>query len=154
MRILVTGWFSFLHGEATAGDLLALEAVLPVLPEPYDVAWSPVLRPGGPSLDDCPPERYTDLVFVCGPLHGPLISELHERYSLCRRIANQEAFRLTTLDEYLDAYSTHQVAEPNTSVPVCGAITTRLLPLSAIQRSVPRNAPNWGPSNPSALVSF
>ncbi len=34
---------------------------------------------------------------------------------LCRRIAEQDAFRLTTLDEYLDAYPTHQVAEPNSS---------------------------------------
>lgn len=87
MRILVTGWFSFLHGEATAGDLLALDAVLAALPKPYDVAWSPVLRPGGPSLDDCPPERYTHLVFVCGPLHGPQITELHKRYAACRRLA-------------------------------------------------------------------
>jgi hypothetical protein len=87
VRILVTGWFSFLHGEATAGDLLALEAVLAALPEPYDVAWSPVLRPDGPSLADCPAERYTHLVFVCGPLHGPQIVELHERYSVCVRIA-------------------------------------------------------------------
>ncbi|MCC6849571.1 MAG: DUF1957 domain-containing protein [Deltaproteobacteria bacterium] len=34
---------------------------------------------------------------------------------LCRRVAAQDAFRLTTLDEYLDAHPTHQVAEPNTS---------------------------------------
>jgi 1,4-alpha-glucan branching enzyme len=34
---------------------------------------------------------------------------------LCRKIADQDAFRLTTLDEYLDAHPTHQVAEPNTS---------------------------------------
>jgi 1,4-alpha-glucan branching enzyme len=35
--------------------------------------------------------------------------------SLCRRIAAQDVVALTTLDEYLDAYPTHQVAEPNTS---------------------------------------
>ena len=34
---------------------------------------------------------------------------------LCRHVAAQNAFRLTTLDEYLDAHPTHQVAEPNTS---------------------------------------
>jgi 1,4-alpha-glucan branching enzyme len=34
---------------------------------------------------------------------------------LCRHVAAQDAFGLTTLDEYLDAYPTHQVAEPNTS---------------------------------------
>jgi hypothetical protein len=26
-RILLTGWFSFRHGEVTVGDLLALESV-------------------------------------------------------------------------------------------------------------------------------
>jgi 1,4-alpha-glucan branching enzyme len=34
---------------------------------------------------------------------------------LCRQVASQDAFALTTLDEYLDAYATHQVAEPNSS---------------------------------------
>ncbi len=34
---------------------------------------------------------------------------------LCRYVASQDAFRLTTLDEYLDEHPTHQVAEPNTS---------------------------------------
>jgi 1,4-alpha-glucan branching enzyme len=34
---------------------------------------------------------------------------------LCRHVAAQKAFRLTTLDEYLDVNPTHQVAEPNTS---------------------------------------
>jgi len=34
---------------------------------------------------------------------------------LCRQVAVQDAFRLTTLDEYLDTYATHQVAEPNSS---------------------------------------
>ena len=35
--------------------------------------------------------------------------------SLLRRIAEQPAFRTISLDEYLDAYPTHQVAEPNAS---------------------------------------
>jgi 1,4-alpha-glucan branching enzyme len=34
---------------------------------------------------------------------------------LCRQVASQDAFALTTLDEYLDQYATHQVAEPNSS---------------------------------------
>ena len=66
--MLVTGWPSFLHGEATAGDVLAMEAVRRALTArgiACDLAWSPVLRPGGPALDDCPPERYTHLVFAC-----------------------------------------------------------------------------------------
>jgi hypothetical protein len=90
MRVLVTGWFSFRQGEITAGDALALEAVRGALDEAaisYDVAWSPVFRPEGPSLDDTVPEHYTHLVFVCGPVHGRQVRELHLRYPDCRRIA-------------------------------------------------------------------
>ncbi|MCW2901252.1 MAG: polysaccharide pyruvyl transferase [Streptosporangiaceae bacterium] len=90
MRVLLTGWFSFVHGEVTAGDALALAAVHGRLVRagiPCETAWSPVFRPDGMSLDDAPPSRYSHLVFVCGPLHGPLVSELHTRYAACRRIA-------------------------------------------------------------------
>src|SRR3954471_2309892 len=81
MRILLTGWFSFLHGEATAGDVLSLQAVESALADrPYDVAWSPVFKPGALTLDQARPEAYTHVVFVCGPLHGDQLSELHERY--------------------------------------------------------------------------
>jgi hypothetical protein len=87
MRVLVVGWFSFVDGEATAGDLLALDAVLGVLRDvPHDIAWSPHFRPGF-SLDDARPHLYSELVFVCGPLHGPLIEELHRTYAHCRRTA-------------------------------------------------------------------
>ncbi|GLY75864.1 polysaccharide pyruvyl transferase [Actinoallomurus iriomotensis] len=88
VRILVTGWFSFVDGEATAGDVLSLEAVRSALADlPYDVAWSPVFRPGALTLDDAAPQTYSHLVFVCGPLHGPQLRRLHERYAACRRIA-------------------------------------------------------------------
>jgi hypothetical protein len=90
MRILVTGWFSFLHGETTAGDVLALQAVLDDLDRhrlPYDVAWSPVFRPGALTLDDASPDHFTDLIFVCGPVHGEQVRSLHARYARCRRIA-------------------------------------------------------------------
>jgi hypothetical protein len=90
MRVLLAGWFSFLHGEVTAGDALALEAVRGALGTQgigYDVAWSPVFRPDGLSLEDAAPDGYTHLVFVCGPVHGPRIRELHIRYAGCRRIA-------------------------------------------------------------------
>lgn len=46
MRVLVTGWFSFLHAEATAGDVLALDTVTDALTgagAEHDIAWSPVL---------------------------------------------------------------------------------------------------------------
>ncbi|MEV6182014.1 polysaccharide pyruvyl transferase family protein [Streptomyces sp. NPDC052016] len=89
-RILLTGWFGFLDGEATAGDVLALERVRAVLRGrglDHDVAWSPGFRPEGPSLTQVRPEDYSHLVFVCGPLHGPQIEELHRRFAHCVRIA-------------------------------------------------------------------
>lgn len=90
MRVLLTGWFSFVHGEVTAGDALALDAVSRALTRagvPYDVAWSPGFRPDDLSLDDADPGRYTHVVFVCGPIHGDQLRYLHERYAGCRRIA-------------------------------------------------------------------
>ncbi|SOD62235.1 Polysaccharide pyruvyl transferase [Streptomyces zhaozhouensis] len=89
-RTLVTGWFSLLHGEATAGDILALHRVQAVLDragQPHDVAWSPGFRPGALSLADADPAAYTRLVFVCGPLHGQDIAWLHERFGHCLRVA-------------------------------------------------------------------
>ncbi len=89
-RVLLTGWFSFRDGEATAGDVLALHRVETVLRgsgTPYDVAWSPGFRPDALHLDDVRPHDYTHLVFVCGPLHGPQVEELHRRFAHCVRIA-------------------------------------------------------------------
>ncbi|WP_049580738.1 polysaccharide pyruvyl transferase family protein [Streptomyces sp. SBT349] len=89
-RTLLTGWFSFVDGEATAGDLLALDRVRQVLDRAgvtYDIAWSPGFQPAGPALADVNPGDYTRLVFVCGPVHGPLLAELHERFAHARRVA-------------------------------------------------------------------
>ncbi|CAL9632768.1 hypothetical protein SUDANB174_06083 [Streptomyces sp. enrichment culture] len=88
--ILVTGWFSFLHGEATAGDVLALARVERVLRDAglaYDVVWSPGFRADGTHFDDVDPAAYSRLVFVCGPVHGPQVEELHRRFAHCVRIA-------------------------------------------------------------------
>ncbi|MGW4573995.1 polysaccharide pyruvyl transferase family protein [Streptomyces tendae] len=88
--ILVTGWFSFLHGEATAGDVLALARVEQVLREAglaYDVVWSPGFRADGTHFDDVDPAAYSRLVFVCGPVHGPQVEEVHRRFAHCLRIA-------------------------------------------------------------------
>ena len=90
VRVLVTGWPSFLHGEATAGDVLAMEAVrraVAVVGIPCDLAWSPVFRPGDRTLDDARPECYSHLVFTCGPAYGAPVARLHERYRRCYRIA-------------------------------------------------------------------
>jgi polysaccharide pyruvyl transferase len=90
MRVLITGWPSFLNGEATAGDVLAMEAVSEALLAagvPCELAWSPVFRPSGPSLSEADPDRFTHLLFVCGPIFGEQVQRLHERYANCRRIA-------------------------------------------------------------------
>ncbi|MFG2026588.1 polysaccharide pyruvyl transferase family protein [Streptomyces sp. NPDC048825] len=89
-RILLTGWFSFLDGEATAGDVLALRRVEQVLAReglPYDTVWSPGFLPEALHLADVRPDAYSHLVFVCGPLHGPQVARLHEDFRACRRIA-------------------------------------------------------------------
>jgi hypothetical protein len=97
-EVLVTGWFSFLHGEATAGDVLAGEAVAAALDRAgisYDIAWSPGFHPGRLHLERADPDDYRTVIFACGPLHSrvpepgvpsPLL-ELHARYARCRRIA-------------------------------------------------------------------
>lgn len=90
IRVLLVGWFSFLHGEATAGDVLAWRAVCADLDREgieYETAWSPAFRPGGLTLEAVRPARFSHLVFVCGPLHGPQIAGLHRRFRDCRRIA-------------------------------------------------------------------
>ncbi|MET9440419.1 polysaccharide pyruvyl transferase family protein [Streptomyces sp. NPDC006610] len=90
LRILVVGWFSFRDGEATAGDVLALKRVEDVLARrgaPYDVVWSPVFRERALHFERVRPEDYSHLIFVCGPLHGPRIEELHRRFAHCVRIA-------------------------------------------------------------------
>jgi hypothetical protein len=89
-KILVTGWFSFLHGEATAGDVLALDRVRAVLRAAgldHDVVWSPGFRADGRHFEDVDPAAYTHLVFVCGPVHGAQVEELHRRFAHCLRIA-------------------------------------------------------------------
>jgi hypothetical protein len=90
MRALVTGWPSFRHGEATAGDVLSMRRVAAALRGAgieVDVALSPGYRPDALHLDDAAPARYTHVVFTCGPAHGEQLVWLHHRYARCRRIA-------------------------------------------------------------------
>jgi hypothetical protein len=90
MRVLVVGWFSVEHGGATAGDVMARDVACEWLAErgiPYDVAQE---RRLGPGVDwfRVPPERYTDLLFVCGPVGRDLqVAEMVERFAGCRRTA-------------------------------------------------------------------
>ena len=83
MRVLVTGWFSFVNGEATAGDLLAMEVVCGWLSNaqvPYDVALSPVLG-GGVDWEAVPTETYPHVLFVCGPARGWQLESLRDRFA-------------------------------------------------------------------------
>jgi hypothetical protein len=89
-RVLLTGWFSFRDGEATAGDVLAERQVSAALTREgirHDTAWSPGFRPGSLSLETARPEAYDTLLFVCGPVHGPQVAGLHARFGTCRRLA-------------------------------------------------------------------
>lgn len=90
MRVLITSWASFLHGEANAGDVASTHRVASALETagiPHDSAWSPMLRPDAMSLAQAPAQNYTDVVFVSGRLHGWQVEQLHERYASCRRVA-------------------------------------------------------------------
>jgi Polysaccharide pyruvyl transferase len=89
-RALVVGWPSFVHGVASAGDVLAMEAAREELQRagvPCDMALSPVFQPEALRLEDADPASYTHLVFACGPLHGQQVADLHTRYAHCRRVA-------------------------------------------------------------------
>ncbi len=90
MRALVAGWFSIRDGGATAGDLLVRDVLCEWLDEQgvmYDVAQE---RKLGPGVDwfRVSPERYSHLIFACGPI-GPnlAVRELIERFATCRRVA-------------------------------------------------------------------
>lgn len=91
MRALLVGWSSVEHGEATAGDVLAMDAVSDAMTGaaiPHDVAWSQVMRPAdGLALADADPSAYSHLVFCCGPATGWPIADLHEAFAHCRRVA-------------------------------------------------------------------
>lgn len=89
-RLLLTGWFSFRDGEATAGDVLAqqhMSAELARAGIPHDTAWSPGFRPGALSLETADPGAYDTLLFVCGPVHGRQVADLHVRFRSLRRLA-------------------------------------------------------------------
>ena len=101
VRVLLVGWSSVLHGEATAGDLLSAEAVARRLRADgaeVDLAFSPaVLRAygsrGGLLLEDgdevlqVDPAKYTHVVWACGPLTGRPVERVHERFPDARRVA-------------------------------------------------------------------
>jgi hypothetical protein len=74
---------------ATAGDLMARDVVCRWLEQaaiPYDVANS--LAFGGADWETIRPERYSDFIFVCGPLgNGRPVRPLMEAFAHCRKAA-------------------------------------------------------------------
>jgi hypothetical protein len=89
MKALVSGWFSFEQGHATAGDLLALDLAcewLECAGYTYDVALAPPF-PGGVDWRIANPQNYSHVVFVCGPFQkGELESEFLAHFADCRLI--------------------------------------------------------------------
>lgn len=137
MRALVVGWPSFVHGEATAGDVLSMRRVCDALTAariPHDSAWSPVFRAGALHLDDADSARYSHLIFVCGPVHGQQVRDLHERYAHCRRVAVGVSVldptdaavtgfhRVLARDGLSTARPDLAIATPTVAVPVIGAV--------------------------------
>jgi hypothetical protein len=88
-RVLVAGWFSWPNASATAGDLLARDVACGWLEQAgrsYDVANAPAF---GPGIDwqRADPASYTDVLFVCGPVHSATpILDLLSRFPSCRLI--------------------------------------------------------------------
>lgn len=85
-RVLVTGWSSFVHGEATAGDLQSMRVVAGWLREAgvaHDVALSPAF-PAGVDVNAADPGDYDDVLFVCGPAAGRQVRWLTGRFAGCR----------------------------------------------------------------------
>jgi hypothetical protein len=89
MRALVAGWFSFQGMGATAGDLIARDLLCAWLDEvafPYDVALA-LPFPGGVDWQIIDPDRYTHVVFVCGPFgNGWPVYEFLARFAKSRLI--------------------------------------------------------------------
>jgi hypothetical protein len=89
MRALVTGWFSFEHMGATAGDFLARDVVCDWLGRAgcaFDIALAPPFA-GGVDWSKADPRAYTHLVFVCGPFGRSWeITQFLERFSGCKLV--------------------------------------------------------------------
>src|SRR5262245_10275754 len=102
MKTLVAGWFSFEDGHATAGDLLARDLACEWLARAgrsYDVAAAPPFA-GGVDWRRADPERYSDVVFVCGPFgQGGLEREFLARFA-GRRLVGLNLSMLVPLDRW------------------------------------------------------
>jgi hypothetical protein len=103
VRVLVAGWFSFVNGHATAGDLLARDVACTWLRDfgvAFDIAVAPPFT-DGVYLDHLSASEYSHLLFVCGPFgDGELEQEILGRFGELRRIGLN-----LSMAEPLEAYN-------------------------------------------------
>jgi hypothetical protein len=91
MQTLVAGWFSFNGMGATAGDLISRDIVCSWLREAglsFDIALAePFALEGGVDWRNIDAERYSNVVFVCGPFgNGWPLTEFLSMFSNARLI--------------------------------------------------------------------
>ncbi|QMU31263.1 polysaccharide pyruvyl transferase family protein [Adhaeribacter radiodurans] len=91
MRVLVAGWFSWEDMGTTAGDLIARDMVCKWLEEAginYEVAvHSRFPYANAIDWEKADQNRYTDIVFVCGPFgNGYPVTNMLEHFSTARLI--------------------------------------------------------------------
>ncbi|MEI6948730.1 polysaccharide pyruvyl transferase family protein [Paraflavisolibacter sp. H34] len=104
LKVLIAGWFSFENMGTTAGDLIARDLVCRWLQEAqigYDVAMTPQFSfPGSLLWQEADPDRYTDVLFVCGPFgNGWPLTDFLARFSGAR-ITGLNLSLLQSLDEW------------------------------------------------------
>lgn len=139
-RTLLAGWFSVPGGEATAGDLLAMELVRDDL-ESAGCAVDVVTNAGFPTetgWDDLEPERYDTLVLVCGPLHGDQLHAVVDRFPSARKIAVNVSVVDPSLADRFDVVLPRDdgertnpdltMARPPTPLPVIGVVRSHAQP--------------------------
>ena len=89
MKALVAGWFSFVDGHATAGDLLARDVVCDWLDHiqlSHDVALAAPFV-GGVDWRRADPRIYSHVLFVCGPFQPSAHEcEFLDRFASCRLV--------------------------------------------------------------------
>ena len=114
MKVLVAGWFSFELMGASAGDLLVRDLACEWLEEAdrdYDVAVAPPFE-DGVDWRAVDPLRYSDLVFVCGPIgNGAPVTDLLERFAHARIVG----LNLTMLHRLEDWNPFHLLWERDSS---------------------------------------
>lgn len=89
MKALVAGWFSYVDGHATAGDILVRDLLCEWLEQrdiPHEIAIAPPFE-GGRPLNELNPVDFSHAFFICGPFGwGELESDFLHRFGRSRLI--------------------------------------------------------------------